>query len=424
MKALKSEGSIYKIEKVLGQGQSATVYCAVRMDSRGHSRQRVALKILRNENAVSWLRREFETLASVDSPHCVRVLTWDNLAEGCALALEWVDGLSLFELATAVDLPENLVVEVIAQIQDGLRALHQKKLHHGDLSPGNILIDQKGAVRLIDFATAALGEKEARGTPAYVAPEVWRGQSTGPQSDLFSVGLIADDLSRPSGFLTGPTTLDAARMRASAASQSSDSVLLNSDPALRDYDERYCQKPESASELGELVKSIMSERAKNLTKTRSIPVANDGNLSRGARRRIVLFVAGVVATSLLGFLSFKKEARVREERLHSFAQIAQIAQISKVRGPAQARRETREVSRRPVASGWISVGSNQWLRVFIDGKNMGYAPLEKSPLSVGTHRVVLDSKNQRRILQVRVSEGEHLRLGDDGPERRWMLGKY
>jgi hypothetical protein len=165
----------------------------------------------------------------------------------------------------------------------------------------------------------------------------------------------------------------------------------------------------------------MSERAKNLTETRSIPVANEANLSRGAGRRIVLSLAGVVAASLLGFLSLKKEARVREGRLHSFAR---IAQISNVRGAAQARPETHEVSRRPVASGWISVGSNQWMRVFIDGKNMGYAPLEKSPLSAGTHRVVLDSKTRRRILQVRVSEGEHLRLGDDGPERRWVLGKY
>src|SRR5690606_4363759 len=108
---------------------------------------------------------------------------------------------------------------IVGQLAAGLLALHRREMIHRDLRPRNVMIDDAGAVRIIDFGSvevAGLGElafNAARpalfaGAIQYAAPEILRGEQASPQSDLYSLGVIAYQM------LTGALPYGAAAARA------------------------------------------------------------------------------------------------------------------------------------------------------------------------------------------------------------------
>ena len=183
-----------KLHSAIGEGLSANVFRGVREDSRGFVQQHVAVKITKSAGEAGCLRREFETLLQVQSPHLVRVFAWDDHGDQSMLSMEYIDGVALSQLVSSCLLDERGVEEIITQVQEGLRALAAKNLEHGDLSPGNILIDRQGVVKLIDFANPERGSGIAHGTPPYMAPEVWSGEAPTIKSDLFALALLQHDL--------------------------------------------------------------------------------------------------------------------------------------------------------------------------------------------------------------------------------------
>ena len=92
------------------------------------------------------------------------------------------------------------VRDIVEQIAKGLRAFHRKEMLHQDLRPDNIMIDETGTVKIIDFgSTRITGVAEAApsgisndilGTLQYTAPEYFLGEAATSRSDLFSLGVI------------------------------------------------------------------------------------------------------------------------------------------------------------------------------------------------------------------------------------------
>ncbi|MFC6662055.1 serine/threonine-protein kinase [Deinococcus multiflagellatus] len=79
-----------------------------------------------------------------------------------------------------------------------LHFIHEQGITHRDLTPGNILLDEAGWPRIMDFGLVALTEQTRHltrsgvtlGTPAYMAPEQARGVGVGPHSDLYALGAV------------------------------------------------------------------------------------------------------------------------------------------------------------------------------------------------------------------------------------------
>ena len=277
MKTIKSESSSYQLENCLGEGLSSRVYRAKRYDSRGHSEQIVVLKILKNQKQVEWLRQEFTALSRLDSQYCVRVLNWENLDLGPALVLEYIEGISLFDLLFQGCLEDFLVDEIIAQVQLGLLALERADRFHGDLNLKNIMIDKNGCVKLIDFASfyASPSEhtnkiNEVVGTPQYLAPELWQGEKKSSQSDLFALGLIEIDLKQ--GLQNLPSLQEDCRLRA-AQLVDTDLHFFYQDPKKRIY--KKIQRTLDAKKLlGRKVSQILRERMMKDQKTLIIKMQN------------------------------------------------------------------------------------------------------------------------------------------------------
>ncbi|MFN3821507.1 MAG: serine/threonine protein kinase, partial [bacterium] len=146
---------------------------------------------------VERFRREGQAIAQIHHPNVVEVydLGWE---EGIPyLVLEWVEGGTLKERIRDGPLSQEVILNIAYQILSGLDAVHSKGLVHRDIKPDNILITPEGRVKLADFSLVGFRRGNditahgvLVGTPAYMAPEILRGENATPLSDLFSVGIV------------------------------------------------------------------------------------------------------------------------------------------------------------------------------------------------------------------------------------------
>lgn len=370
----KSEGAIYQVDQMSGQGRTARVFRAVRQDSRGHSRQTVALKILRDETSVPWLRREFETLAKVDSRYCVRVLGWENLREGSALVLEWIDGVNLLELARGWELEADLVEEIIAQVQEGLRALSRCGLHHGDLSPTNILIDKTGMVKIVDFGTLPPSAGVFHGTPRYMAPELWEGVSANLSSDLFALGLIQYDLQ---------TSFQRWRRPAASSHRSVEEV-----------------RTIAQSHASPLLDMCASRR--HMLDLRSLKERQE-RLAMGVKHiqasRTSVLMRTLIQAGELTALSWLR-------RLFMSVAVITIAAMA----PGRAQAPLLEPNELPSAC--LRVRSLHWIHLSIDNQDIGYAPKEVKYLKSGMHEIRWRSHRSAGQKRIFLRPGRCIELRD------------
>ncbi len=191
----------YEILEEIGQGGFAIVY-----RGRDTTLDRVvALKELRSIllNDADWVkrfRREARTIARLDHPHIVTIHDIYEAKERLCIVMRLVDGPSLEELiATQGPLPWSEAVDIITAVAQGLDFAHSQDILHRDLKPANILIDPERGPMLTDFGLAKLASESSTsitagggvvGTPHYIAPEVWEGQGTTRQSDIYALGCI------------------------------------------------------------------------------------------------------------------------------------------------------------------------------------------------------------------------------------------
>ncbi|ACY19032.1 serine/threonine-protein kinase [Haliangium ochraceum] len=185
----------YVIEEKIGSGSQADVFLA-----RDVVLERpVALKVFpraqASRNAHTSLR-EARLIARLDAPTIVRVYHIEQTPALNFLAIEYVDGGSLDAVVRRSGaVPVRQAVKFAMAVFDGLQHAHELGIVHSDINPKNLLISKSGQLKIADFGLAflwetpsSMGVKELRGTPLYMAPEVWSGQSATPLSDIYSAG--------------------------------------------------------------------------------------------------------------------------------------------------------------------------------------------------------------------------------------------
>lgn len=189
-----SKETFFEILDLAGEGLNSRVYKALRKDASGSISQVVALKILKSKNAVPFWRQEVQSLLQVNSPHCVRVLDFEWVGNHPALVLEWFEGVTLTHLYENCLLTEAEALEVALQVQEGLVDLHCSHLCHGDLHMDNIFIEKSGEIKLLDFGMANVSRYKSQGNPRLRAPELETDNSPSFWSDLYSLGILCNEL--------------------------------------------------------------------------------------------------------------------------------------------------------------------------------------------------------------------------------------
>lgn len=156
-----------RFESLLGRGGMGEVYRAV-----DEKLQRVvAIKTIRAEHRLSGTARarflrEARILSKLANPLICQVYDLIESEEADLLVLEFVDGETLEQLRTGRRLTEREILELAARIAEALTVAHREHIIHRDLKPANIMVHPSGAVKVLDFGIArASGEDGAAGRP-------------------------------------------------------------------------------------------------------------------------------------------------------------------------------------------------------------------------------------------------------------------
>ena len=183
----------YEVGELIGVGASAAVWSAVRRADG----VLVALKVVPGGAPadVDAAVRELAVLRRLASQHLLVV--HDALAVGSGdlvLVVDHLAGGSLREVVLARGhLSPEEAVTVLSPVASALGRLHAGGVVHGDVSPGNVLLDSSGRPVLADLGTAritGLPVDDVQGTDGFVAPEVLAGSDPSPAADVYAVGAL------------------------------------------------------------------------------------------------------------------------------------------------------------------------------------------------------------------------------------------
>jgi eukaryotic-like serine/threonine-protein kinase len=202
----------YKLRRFLGEGSNAHVYLATDV---ADPNRKVCIKRIKESAAQGprfsqFFQAEVRSMSKFAHPYCVRLLDaslTDPLGPG--LVMEYIEGITLETLFNAGGrIQYERLAKLIGPLGHGLYAAQKAGIAHRDLKPANLMVIEPGtpaeSLKIMDFGFAGFTAKphiqlaeltgeggiHACGTPAYVSPEMIRGDSTDARADIYSVGVI------------------------------------------------------------------------------------------------------------------------------------------------------------------------------------------------------------------------------------------
>ena len=203
----------YTIRRVLGEGGMGIVYEA----EQDQPRRVVALKVIRAGSMSPKLLRRFEheaqVLGRLQHPGIAHVYEAGTIEDARGnpvpfFAMELIRGVPLTTYAARKKLGTRERLDLIARICDAAYHAHQKGVIHRDLKPGNILVDESGQPKILDFGIARAMDSDLQlttlhtdigqlmGTVQYMSPEQVSGDPNelDTRSDVYAMGVVAYEL--------------------------------------------------------------------------------------------------------------------------------------------------------------------------------------------------------------------------------------
>lgn len=177
----------YEILDSLGHGAGGAVFKARDVKLNRY----VAIKCLARTVSAAAALQEARQCARINHPNVAAVYDVREQAGLSFIVMEFVDGVPITEAAADRALEQQ--VEIFRQALRAVAEMHRRGIVHRDLKPANILVDRRGAVKVVDFGIARpaeTGAGRAEGTPAYIAPEQSRGEGAQATADIFALGVI------------------------------------------------------------------------------------------------------------------------------------------------------------------------------------------------------------------------------------------
>lgn len=195
----------YEIRRELGKGAMGVVYEAL----DPYIERRVALKTIRKDlldqaesaDAISRFRREAQAAGRLTHPNIVAIYEYGEDADVAFIAMEFVEGRELKSFNDArerFELPD--ILRIMNQLLQALDYSHEQGVVHRDIKPANVMMLGDLKVKVADFGIARIESSTLTqagtvlGTPSYMSPEQFLGQTVDRRSDIYSAGVILYEL--------------------------------------------------------------------------------------------------------------------------------------------------------------------------------------------------------------------------------------
>lgn len=197
----------YTILREIHSGSRSHVYLA-RDTADG---ARVAIKVPSTEHAADQAQLQALMLEEwvarrIGNPHVLKAPPMRGVRRHAYVVTEYVEGRTLEQWMHDHPAPDlQTVRSLLRQIASGLQAMHRREMLHRDLRPANVIVDDEGTARIIDFGSTQVagldelsphpeGDAAFAGTMQYSAPELYLGYPASTASDIYSLGVIAYQL--------------------------------------------------------------------------------------------------------------------------------------------------------------------------------------------------------------------------------------
>jgi eukaryotic-like serine/threonine-protein kinase len=196
----------YKILKEIGKGGMGVVYKA--QDTKLH--RTVAIKALAPElvgddKARTRFLREARAASAIDHPNICTVYDIQDVEGLFFFVMPYVEGKTLKKFVNGRPLPLDQALDFSLQLADALAEAHHRNVLHRDIKAANIMINERGQVKILDFGLAKLTRPSGEeshiineltqlgtpfGTASYMSPEQAKGEAADARSDIFSMGIV------------------------------------------------------------------------------------------------------------------------------------------------------------------------------------------------------------------------------------------
>ncbi|MFC2141544.1 protein kinase [Acidobacteriota bacterium] len=188
----------YTIWEELGRGGMGVVYRAE--DTK--LKRTVALKFLPPEithisEVHERFMREAQAAAALDHPNICTVYEFDEAEETSFISMAYIEGQSLKNKIESGPMELEEALRLVTQVAEGLGEAHKKGVVHRDIKSANILLDERGQAKIMDFGLARVTgrslvtqEGMTMGTITYMSPEQSKGETVDQRTDIWSFGVI------------------------------------------------------------------------------------------------------------------------------------------------------------------------------------------------------------------------------------------
>ncbi|MCB9258860.1 MAG: serine/threonine protein kinase [Ignavibacteriales bacterium] len=196
----------YLIDEEIGIGGMGIVFKGKRDDKEFE--QKVAIKILKQGLSTEYLVKRFQnerqTLANLQHPNIARLFDGGKTSEGLPyLIMEFIDGMPITEYCDKNNLSIDQRLKLFITVCNAVQYAHQNLVIHRDIKPGNILVNNEGRPKLLDFGVSKLLDNENSEkhedltktgmwhlTPEFASPEQIKGENITTASDIYSLGVL------------------------------------------------------------------------------------------------------------------------------------------------------------------------------------------------------------------------------------------
>jgi serine/threonine-protein kinase len=216
----------YKILEKLGAGGQGTVYKAV--DSKlGRT---VVIKVLPEELVaksanLKRFEREARLASALDHPNICTIFDLNEINGVHFIAMQYIAGRNVRQLVNGKPLQLESALSIAIQVADALAVAHAQGIIHRDIKAGNVMVNNKGQAKVLDFGLAKLLDDDAArtsgihhteltevgipyGTATYAAPEQARGDRVDSRADIFSTGVLLYEMLTGTWPFRGKTAVD------------------------------------------------------------------------------------------------------------------------------------------------------------------------------------------------------------------------
>ncbi|MGJ8664147.1 MAG: protein kinase domain-containing protein, partial [Marinicella sp.] len=290
----------WQVTNTLASGGMGQVFLAERAD--GQFEKKVAIKIIKSGEFSQMSQQRFleemRILAQFEHPNIAHLLDGGTSDDGIAyFVMEWVQGLPISDYVVNNQLGLKARIGLVLQAIEAVEYAHQNLFIHGDIKPANILVNESGQVKLVDFGIARpMKNQQAmeylpQYTPSYSSPEQAQGKALSTASDVFGLSAVLYEL----------CTGTAPRNKESMATQAEFTEKLNTaiDTAHANYlvNKKHDQRPALFIDSKKCNHALSKELGSIIDKGLQIEVDNRYKNTTEMRSDLLLFLEGSAVPS-------------------------------------------------------------------------------------------------------------------------------